>query len=74
MQRPVPGAVLQNDERKERARGDVIMASLSHGDAFVEIFTVKKRLAQFADISFALKLYTQLFAHRAGATVAAHEV
>ena len=74
MQGPVARAVLKNDEREERAFGDVVVASLAHGNLFVEIVAAEKRLAQLADISFALQADAELLADGAGAAVAADEI
>ena len=44
MQGPVARAVLQNDEWEERPFGDVVVASLAHGNAIVEVVTAEKSL------------------------------
>ena len=68
------GAVLQNDEWEQRPFGDVVVASLAHGNAFVEIVAAEKRLAQLADIAFALQADAELLADGAGAAVASDQI
>ena len=59
---------------KQRAFGNVVVASFAHGNSLVEIVAAEKRLPQFADISFALQLNAELFADGAGAAVASDQI
>ena len=74
VQGPVACAVLQDDEWEQWSLGDVVVASLAHGDALVKIVATEKRLAQLADISFALQWNAKLLANGAGAAVASDQI
>ena len=70
----MPGAVLQDDERKQGRLGHVVVAPLAHRDALVQARAIQQRLTQRANPTFAFERDAQLLAHRARAAVATDQV
>ena len=57
----------------KRAFGEVVVAPASHGDPFEQLLRAKKHLVNPAQAAASLQLDAQLFAHGAGAAVAADQ-
>ena len=77
MQRPMPGGILHDQERR-LVIGNVIMPAaarpIADRQTFEQFVAAKQRLAQLQQIAFAGKGNAELLAHRTGTAVATDEV
>src|SRR5439155_14642454 len=73
MERPVPRAVLKDEERKPRLN-DIVVPAPAHGDALVEVVGADERLVQRADAALTLQEDAEPLADRARPAVAPDQV
>ncbi len=74
VQCPMAGAVLQNNERKERPFCNMVMTPFAHRNSFVKFLAMKQSLPELSDVSLALELDAQLFANGARPAIAPGQI